>query len=308
MLDLFWMDVMRKHKINTVAQPQSKMGKQLDQKVDLGVVTTMFDSYLANQIKDLVDVEKYPLFFNTVSELYDGNPNNIGFLTLQYDRKGLKDDCISKIKIKDQSFSIVMQKPQNDLELYEWVKGMSSSLLRGLSTEENGFDWGFCTLDLADSSVSMSSQARRKWAKDFAPTMESRGVNNLCVYVPATEASDSYSVDGKNIYFVPVTNHELDELHKRIDDNIDLFRENYNDPVGSLGPITIQDTTFGEGENAVHIFQDGAAAKNIDSTAEKMVTEIIDRVKLAMTGINGSETGLASSDFTFSEPHAVIAT
>lgn len=306
--DLFWMDVVKKHK--AVSTVQKNFGnKAVEQRIDLGSVATLVDSYISNQIKDLIDPDKYPLLFNTISEPYEGNENNIGCITMQCDKKGIKEECLSKIKLGgQQSFSVVMQKPHNDLELYEWTKGISSSLLRGATTEESSFDWGFCTLDLKEPGMPLSAKERTKWIKDFMPTLQKQGVNNLCVYVPSTEAADSYNIDGKKIYFVPLTNHDMDALHSRIDDNIDLFRQNYNDDVvgSNFGPIVVKDTVFGEGENASHVFQDGANIKNIDSTAKQMVNEVIERVKIAMEGINRSEMGVVSPDFSFSEPHPSI--
>ena len=315
MKDLYWLDVSAKHIATPVMLRNNRSSMQVQQMANLAGATALFDHYLQESIKDLVEGSEYSKIFNTVSDPYKQNANTIGYLTVQYDGEILKEYWKKRIAIKKQDYSIAFQNPTIDLELDEWLRGFGKENPLGkISTKDDGFATGFCLVEGINKvqDLPFNTTNHRQWVQKILPLAEKQEIKDLYVFTPMGMRSDSYSEQGIVIHFIPISDTNLDDLNRRIVDNKNLIKtelHNTDDP--TVGPIEIQSMVTGDIadiENQTMMGSDnisGSAAINIGSKAQEKVNMTLERVKLALDLINNDQV-IRSSDYKFSVPHPSI--
>lgn len=271
-------------------QKQMSRGMQnLLESINVSVVETTFNHYMLSLVNSNSKHVKFnPIEFSSFFPIqissFAGNSDQVGQLSCKYSRGKIAAFCKEKLRLRihaeKSNFPWFMQKPQNDLELFEWTKDfLKTEQFKGLSTKNEDFATGFALVNknAYGAAPFVDERSKRDWFREkMYSSARDRELKEMYVFVPQGTSTEYFTEGGITVYFIPTPS--LDEIQTRIEDNSGLFRSKTDD----LLPINDapQDT---QSEMMSNVVLDGSSRFDLDQQTEDTVSEIFSLIK---TGID----------------------
>ena len=217
-------------------------------------------------ILDLTPTEFHNIF-QTHVDVFQGKSDEVGNLICDCNRGKLFMCCrdiISKRKkdLEYEKFPRAVQKPINDLELYEWIRDFPEMTeFKELTTKSEGFSTGFGLINKNGSNTTPITSEQTKMnlvRRELIDQAAKAGVSTLYYFTPQGVASNTIVEQGITINFIPVPDNILTNMQRRIQDNSHLFN--------SLNPV----------------IDDGAEGIDIDGEAEAVVANLLSTLKTSL--------------------------
>lgn len=284
--------------------PQTKLQKENKQIIDITAATITLNNYLHNQTKGFVDDYDHIFKFNGMNKNID----------VSYDRVPLNreltkklSDCLPKVDTENIPITI-MQRPVNDLELSEWIEGSLDDRagLRDISTKQEGFSTGFCLVNKIRDALKLPFNAsnRGQWAMEQVFQAERLGITDLYVVTPAGSGEDTLQLGGINFHFVTTTNHFLDRIEQKIQDNKKqlVFQQKIDNTYAESFPIgkLLLDKSNTELQDLLTRYQISISSENINSAEviDQMRGAVISLSKVFISNANG-DPAIQKADFNY---------
>ena len=284
--------------------PNSRQLKQIKQASDITTATFTLNNYLHDKMKGLVDdydsIFKLNGINKSIDVSYDRNP-----LNRELSKK--LNDCLPKVDSETIPVTI-MQRPVNDLELSEWIKGSldDRSSLRDLSTKQEGFSTGFCLVNKVRDAQKLPFNAtnRSQWAMEQVFQAERLGITDLYVVTPVGAGEDTLQLGGVNFHFVTTSNHYLDRIEQSIQDNKKqlVFQQKIDNTYAESYPIgkILLDKSNLKLQELLNRYQISISSESITSrdVLEQMRGAVVNLSKVCISTANADPT-IQKADFNY---------
>lgn len=284
--------------------PQTKLQKEAKQMADITSATITLNNYLHNQMRDFVDD------YNHIFRIKSANKN----IDVSYDRGPLVkeltkklNDCVPKVGTENIPLTI-MQRPVNDLELSEWIKGSLDErvALKNLSTKQKGFATGFCIVNkIRDAGkLPFNASNRGQWAMEQVFQAEKLGISDLYVVTPVGSGEDSFQLGGVNFHFVTTTNHFLDRIEQKIQDNKKqlVFQQKIDNTYAESFPIgkLLLDKSNKKLQDLLTRYQISISSDSINSAevVDQMRGAVVNLSKIFISNVNG-DPAVQKAEFSY---------